>query len=417
METLRFLDADRVLELQEEFGTPFYCYDEVTLRQRAKEVLAFPNPYGLVARYAMKALPTAAILRIAVDAGLHIDASSGFEADRAMLAGVPAERIQITAQELPRNFEELINKGVRYNACSLVQLEKFGELFPGSELSIRVNPGLGSGHSNRTNVGGPSSSFGIWHEQLDQAIEIANRHDVHITRMHTHIGSGSDPDKWVVCAKMSLAIAAQLGEVTTLSLGGGFKVGRMANEESADLLAIGQKIVPEVENFAREHGRELALEVEPGSYIAVNCGALICTVSDVVETTSDGGYHFIKIDAGMSEIVRPSMYGGQHPIVVVPRGDEQRGTGDYLVAGHCCESGDVLTPAPGDPEALQTRQLVEARVGDALVIEGAGAYCSGMAAKNYNAFPECAEVLIKSDGTAELIRKRQTLEQMLQNEV
>ncbi|MFT5441347.1 MAG: diaminopimelate decarboxylase, partial [Myxococcota bacterium] len=157
METLRFLDADRVLELQEEFGTPFYCYDEVTLRQRAKEVLAFPNPYGLVARYAMKALPTAAILRIAVDAGLHIDASSGFEADRAMLAGVPAERIQITAQELPRNFEELINKGVRYNACSLVQLEKFGELFPGSELSIRVNPGLGSGHSNRTNVGGPSS--------------------------------------------------------------------------------------------------------------------------------------------------------------------------------------------------------------------------------------------------------------------
>lgn len=417
METLRFLDADRVLELQEEFGTPFYCYDEATLRQRAKEVLAFPNPYGLVGRYAMKALPTAAILRIAIDAGLHIDASSGFEADRAMLAGVPAERIQITAQEIPRNLEELVNKGVRFNACSLVQLENFGKLFPGSELSIRVNPGLGSGHSNRTNVGGPSSSFGIWHEQLDQAIEIANRHDVHITRMHTHIGSGSDPDKWVVCAKMSLAIAARLSEVTTLSLGGGFKVGRMAIEESADLLAIGQKIVPEVENFAREHGRELALEVEPGSYIAVNCGALICTVSDVVETTGDGGYRFIKIDAGMSEIVRPSMYGGQHPIVVIPRDDEQRGTGDYLVAGHCCESGDVLTPAPGDPEALQTRQLVEARVGDALVIEGAGAYCSGMAAKNYNAFPECAEVLIKSDGTAVLIRKRQTLEQMLQNEV
>ena len=103
--------------------------------------------------------------------------------------------------------------------------------------------------------------------------------------------------------------------------------------------------------------------------------------------------------------------------MVVPASDEPRGTGEYLVAGHCCESSDVLTPAPGDPESLATRTLVEPRVGDALVIEGAGAYCSGMAAKNYNAFPECAEVLLRSDGSVEVIRRRQTLEQMLLNEM
>jgi len=290
-------------------------------------------------------------------------------------------------------------------------------LFPGSELSVRINPGLGSGHSNRTNVGGPSASFGIWHEQLPQALQAAARHRLRITGMHTHIGSGSDPDKWVMCAKMSLAIAERLPDVNTLSLGGGFKVGRMANEDSADLLAIGQKIVPEVENFARENGRELALEIEPGTYVAANSGALVCTVMDLVETSAADGYRFIKIDAGMSEIVRPSMYGGQHPIIVVPGNDRPRETGDYLVAGHCCESGDVLTPAPGNPESLQTRHLVEPHIGDALVIEGAGAYCSGMTAKNYNAFPECAEVLLRSDGSVELIRRRQTLEQMLQNEV
>lgn len=417
METLRFLDAARVIELQREFGTPFYVYDEQTLLDRARDVLAFPNPFGLIGRYAMKALPTAEVLRILTGAGLHIDASSGFEAERAMRAGVAPEKIQITAQELPRNLEELIAKGVRFNACSLLQLDRYGEANPGGELSVRINPGLGSGHSNRTNVGGPSASFGIWHEQLDQVLEIAARHDLRITRMHTHIGSGSDPDKWVVCAKMSLAIAARLPEVNSLSLGGGFKVGRMAHEDSTDLIAIGQKIVPEVEEFALGYGRELSLEIEPGTYLAANCGALICTITDLVETSADNGYRFVKIDAGMSEIVRPSMYGGQHPIIVVPGSDEPRGTGDYLVAGHCCESGDVLTPEPGNPEALQTRTLTEPRVGDALVIEGAGAYCSGMSAKNYNAFPECAEVLLHTDGTAKLIRRRQTLDQMLQNEV
>jgi diaminopimelate decarboxylase len=422
MEALRFLDADRTLELQREFGTPFYVYDEDTLLKRAREVLAFPNPYGLVGRYAMKALPTAAILRLLTEAGLAIDASSGFEAERALIAGVAPEKIQITAQELPRNLEPLIKQGVLFNACSLLQLERYGEMFPDSDLSVRINPGLGSGHSNRTNVGGPSASFGIWHEQLDQVLEIAARHRLRISRMHTHIGSGSDPDKWVVCAKMSLAIAARLPDVRTLSLGGGFKVGRMAHEDTTDLIAVGQKVVPELENFAKELGRELVLEVEPGTYIAANCGALVCTVTDTVETTGnakgeDEGYRFIKIDAGMSEIVRPSMYGGQHPIIVVPADKSNRGTGEYLVAGHCCESGDVLTPAPGNPEALATRTLTEPRVGDALVIEAAGAYCSGMSAKNYNAFPECAEILLRSDGRAELIRRRQTLEQMLQNEI
>ena len=417
METLRFLEPDRVLALQREFGTPFYVYDEGTLLARIREVLAFPSAYGLVGRYAMKALPTAEILRIAVGAGLHIDASSGFEAERALRAGVPGEKIQITAQELPRNLEALVMRGVLFNACSVQQLERYGELFPGREISIRVNPGLGSGHSNRTNVGGPSASFGIWHEQLETALQTAARHDLRITRMHTHIGSGSDPDKWVVCAKMSLDIAARLPEVATLSLGGGFRAGRMAHEDSADLLTIGQKIAPEIEDFERQHGRALSLEIEPGTYIAAHCGALLCTITDLVSTSATDGYDFIKIDAGMSEIMRPSMYGGQHPIVVVPASDEPRGTGEYLVAGHCCESSDVLTPAPGDPESLATRTLVEPRVGDALVIEGAGAYCSGMAAKNYNAFPECAEVLLRSDGSVEVIRRRQTLEQMLLNEM
>ena len=118
----------------------------------------------------------------------------------------------------------------------------------------------------------------------------------------------------------------------------------------------------------------------------------------------------------MTEIPRPAMYGAQHPIIIVPVMPGERNTCSYIVSGHCCESGDVLTPAPGDPEGLAPRELLEARIGDALVIEGAGAYCSAMATKNYNSFPEAPEVLLRTDGTFHLIRKRQRLEQIIINE-
>jgi len=156
--------------------------------------------------------------------------------------------------------------------------------------------------------------------------------------------------------------------------------------------------------------------VEPGTYLVANSCALIATVIDVVDT-GRRGYKFLKVDAGMTEILRPGMYGAQHPIEVVPAAAGGRSQVKYVVVGHCCESGDVLTPASGSPEALQPRLLPETRVGDLIVLGGAGAYCSSMAAKNYNSFPEAAEVMISENGSAELIRKRQTLDQIVQNEV
>jgi diaminopimelate decarboxylase len=116
-------------------------------------------------------------------------------------------------------------------------------------------------------------------------------------------------------------------------------------------------------------------------------------------------------------VLRPSLYGAQHPIDLVPSDETERGQGEYLVVGHCCESGDILTPEPGNPEGLAPRRLTEPRVGDVVVVGGVGAYCSSMASKNYNAFPEAAEVLRDNDGTMRLIRKRQSMEQFLENEM
>jgi diaminopimelate decarboxylase len=150
--------------------------------------------------------------------------------------------------------------------------------------------------------------------------------------------------------------------------------------------------------------------------MVANAGAIVCSVIDVIDTGAEG-YTFIKVDSGMTELIRPAMYGAQHPITVVPAHAEARGTRDYLVVGHCCESGDVLTPEPGNPEGLLPRTLTEARIGDYLVIGGAGAYCAAMSSKNYNSFPEAPEVVLSKAGTLLLIRNRQTLDQILANEM
>ena len=179
---------------------------------------------------------------------------------------------------------------------------------------------------------------------------------------------------------------------------------------------IGQHGAEAFEITARQTGRSLRLEVEPGTYLVANAGAIVATAIDVVDTGKEG-YKFIKTDTGMTEVIRPSMYGAQHPIEIVPAQAEKRGVAEYIVVGHCCESGDVLTPAPDDPEGLQPRMLTQTKEGDAVVIGGAGAYCAGMSSKNYNSFPEAAEVLLDRDGALHLIRKRQTLNQVLENEI
>ncbi len=417
---MRFLTEPQIESIRERFGTPVYVYDQRTLEAAADQVLAFPAPCRLVGRFAMKALPTAAVLQIFDAKGLHIDASSGFEAERALRAGIAPEKIQITAQELPKDLKGLVQRGVLFNACSLHQLRCFGELFPGAEVSVRFNPGLGSGHNNRTNVGGTSSAFGIWHEKLPEVLSLAREFDLTISGLHTHIGSGGDPEVWQRCASLTLGIARQLPDLTRLSLGGGFKVARMPDEKAADLEAIGHALSASIAQFLKERGRgrdDFQLEVEPGTFLVALAGAILCEIIDLVDTGANG-HHFLKVDSGMTELLRPALYGAQHPMTVVPHGRSASGEqDDYLVVGHCCESGDILTPAPGDPEGLAPRRLARAEIGDTLVIDGSGAYASGMAASNYNAFPKAAEVLIERDGSTRLIRARQTLAQSLENEL
>ena len=281
---------DCVRDVQREFGTPIYLYSELELQRYARNAMAFPNAFGLTVRYAMKASPNGSIIRTLAREGLHIDASSGYEAERALLVGIPAESIQITAQQFPENIEELTSKGVLFNASSLLQLESYGQRCYGGSVSIRLNPGMGSGHNNRTNVGGIASSFGIWHEYINDAIAIAEKYKLTINRVHTHIGSGSDPMVWQRVALMSLEMCAKLPDATVLNLGGGFKIGRIAGEETTNLTKIGEPVKQAFGNFAHRYGRKLHLEIEPGCYLVGNAGVIICSVTDMSCITSNVRY-------------------------------------------------------------------------------------------------------------------------------
>lgn len=123
---------------------------------------------------------------------------------------------------------------------SLLQLDEFGRANPGAEVGVRINPGLGSGGTNRTNVGGPASSFGIWKDYIPQIMETAARHGLKIVRIHTHIGSGSDPLVWQKVAEMSLGTVERFPDAATLNMGGGYKVARVEGEKSTDLAKIGE---------------------------------------------------------------------------------------------------------------------------------------------------------------------------------
>jgi diaminopimelate decarboxylase len=332
---------------------------------------------------------------------------------------------------LPAGFHK--SQSLAYSISSISQLERFGQHYAGQEkkVGIRINPGIGSGgfslsttSFSKTNVGGPSSSFGIWHILAEDGTVsgIVEKYGLVVERIHTHIGSGSDPDIWQQVASKSLSFCKTFSTVDTLNLGGGFKVGRNPNEVTTDLQKIGKPVVEAFQQFAAENGgRKLHLEIEPGTYLAAMSGALVSTVQDKVFTTGESGHTFLKLDAGMTDVLRPSLYGAIHPMTVFPGSGKSEDVGseteDVVVVGHCCESGDLMTPKPGAPEELAERTLRKARIGDILIIDGSGAYCSAMSTKNYNSFPEAPEVLLDHQGEVHVIRERQKLEQVYQNEV
>lgn len=372
---------------------PRFEYSRQVLADRAKEVLTAISalPYGCTVRFAAKANPHPEIISIFSQAGLSFDASSSYEAAELLEMGVNGDAISLSSQQPAHDLDKLLNAGVRYVATSMRQLELYctSEVHTGT-VGLRVNPGIGSGHNNRTTTGGVNSSFGLWHSYVPDALELAAKSGVIIDRLHAHVGSGADPNVWSDVMDTALEIVDTMPDVTTLDIGGGFKIHRYSDEHETDMPVIAGVFSQKLRQYQERTGRELKLEIEPGTWLVAHAGILKTEIVDIVDTGVDG-HTFLRVNTGMNDILRPSMYGAQHDMRIENTSSEQR---EYVVVGHNCETGDILTPAPGDPEGIEPRLLNEAAIGDTLTIYDAGAYCQSMSAKGYNSYPDAPAVFI-----------------------
>ena len=403
----------KVTELAADFGTPLYVYDMAVIGQRIADLAAFDT-----IRYAQKACSNLAILDRIRRSGVVVDAVSAGEVRRAMTAGFSAEgskgEIVYTADLFDhQSLDLVVEHGMAVNCGSPDMISQLGERRPGADVTLRINPGFGHGHSQKTNTGGEQSKHGIWHTQIDECLRRADQYGVTITGLHMHIGSGTDLEHLrEVCDAMRRA-ALEVGRtVRTISAGGGLPVPYTSEETYVDLEEYFRLWDATREELSEQFGHRVALEIEPGRYLTAESGYLITEVRSVKRM---GDNLFFLVDAGFNDLARPVMYGAYHPISVCGRSGDasNRDQVRAIVGGPLCESGDIFTQREGG--FVDSRSLPMAAVGDFVILENAGAYGFVMAS-NYNSKTRAPEVLLEG-AKAKLVRSRETFEDLIRGEV
>ena len=426
------ITSETISQAAKQFGTPVYVYDETLILKRCRQCLDMPAAFGLTVRYAMKSNSCRAVLQLVHQAGLGLDASSLNEVLRAHIAGIPYSSITLTTQEVYcgerlEMLQDLMTKGLNYNACSLRQLRLIADFAAAAGINpgIRIHPGIGSGESAARNTGDDYACFGVHMSDISEAIDFAYSRGLKFTHIHEHIGSGADPEVWRNSIDHELSIIEEyFPDADTVCFGGGLKEARMPGDNQADVMLLGRHAKAKIEDFYTRTGRKLHAEIEPGTYIVANSGYAVTRVIDKKRTSRS---NFIVIDGGLEINPRPLFYGSKHPIYIIAENGETVKSSEFMpfpeafdaydavVAGKCCESGDCQTlTADGHSES---RAMAEPDIGDIAVIGGTGAYCAAMAPFNYNSHTQAPEVMYKADGQLQLVRRRQTLEQVLENEV
>ena len=400
--------------LADQFGTPLWVYDAATIRQRIAQVSNFET-----IRFAQKACSNIHILQLMREQGVKVDAVSRGEILRALAAGFKAggepSEIVFTADLFDAaTLDCVVEHGVPVNAGSIDMLRQLGPRSKGHAVWLRINPGFGHGHSNKTNTGGEHSKHGIWHTDLPLALQTIREQGLTLAGLHMHIGSGVDYGHLAeVCGAMvELVRTAHAAghDLHAISAGGGLSIPYRAGDPVIDT-----QHYFGLWNTARQQaeaivGHTLGLEIEPGRFLVAESGVLL---GEVRATKNAGSNHFVLVDTGFNELMRPSMYGSFHAMSVLRRDGSQGASQPTVVAGPLCESGDVFTQ--GDGGVVLPRDLPAAQVGDLLVIHDTGAYGASMSS-NYNTRPLVAEVLV--DGAEHrLIRRRQTVEELLSLEL
>ncbi|AEG19401.1 diaminopimelate decarboxylase [Methanobacterium paludis] len=397
------------LELADEYKTPLYVIDEMKIRGNYRRLYkAFSKQYdNFNMYYACKANTNLAVMKILEEEGSGIDAVSPGEIYTSLLAGFDPSKILYTGNNVTdEELEFTISSGVRLNIDSISQLKRLSKLSgaEGMEISFRVNPNVGAGHHKHCITGGPLSKFGIMEEEAVEVYKLAQELGFKPVGIHSHIGSGIlDPEPFMLAVRSLMDIAGRVHreagvEFDFIDFGGGIGIPYEPEESKLDIDLFAQKIVDLFKEKLGEYDLgKPTMCIEPGRYIVGDSSYLLTRVNTVKQSYRK----FAGVDAGFNTLLRPTMYGSYHHIVVADKpGAEPTQTLD--IAGDVCESGDLFA---------RDRPMPDIGEGDLLAILNAGAYSFSMSSQ-YNSRPRPAEVLVKN-GEADVIRERETFADVL----
>lgn len=404
------LNAANLLALPALYGCPVWAYDAQIIREKIAQLSQFD-----VVRFAQKACSNVHILRLMRELGVKVDSVSLGEIERALVAGYEPQTnpddVVFTADMIDAPTLARVHElQIPVNAGSVDMLRQLGEVSSGHRVWLRVNPGFGHGHSQKTNTGGENSKHGIWYSDLPEALEVIKRYQLKLVGLHMHIGSGVDYGHLEqVCGAMVRQVIEFGQDLEAISAGGGLSIPYREGEEAIDTHHYYALWNRAREQIAEYLGHPVKLEIEPGRFLVAESGVLVAQVRSV---KSMGSRHFVLIDAGFNDLMRPSMYGSYHHITALAADGRDLTTAplmDTVVAGPLCESGDVFTQQEGGK--VETRALPAVVPGDYLVLHDTGAYGASMSS-NYNSRPLLPEVLFEG-GEPRLIRRRQTIDELL----
>ena len=397
------MEVKDLLSVVHTYGSPMYVYDANKISAQYERLTkAFAAVPSLRINYAMKALSNVSILKLMRKLGAGLDTVSIQEVKLGLHAGFAPEQIIFTPNGVSmEEIEEAASLGVQLNIDNLSILEQFGSKHPQIPVCIRINPHVMAGGNSKISVGHIDSKFGISIHQIPHILRIVENTKMHINGIHMHTGSDIlDIDVFLYAAEILFDTAKHFRELKFIDFGSGFKVPYKEGDIQTDIEELGEKLSQRFLEFCKLYGRNLTLAFEPGKFLVSEAGFFLVKVNVVKQTTSTV---FAEIDSGFNHLIRPMFYGATHFIENIsnPEGKKRF----YSVVGYICETDTFAS----------NRQIAEISEGDILCFRNAGAYCYTMAS-NYNSRPRPAEVLW-IDGQAKLIRKAETLEDLLRNQV
>ena len=392
-----------LLNIAEEFGTPVYVYDTQIIQRQYQRV---QNAFGgvqLKLKYACKALSNQSILKYMKKLGAGLDAVSIEEAELGLRAGFQAGEILFTPNGV--SFEEIkkgVELGLIINIDNISILEQFGNEYGNTvPCCIRMNPHIAAGGNQHIQTGHVDSKFGISVYQLRHIERVVKSCNIRVEGLHIHTGSEIlDSSVFLRAAELMFDAAQQFPDLKFIDFGSGFKVAYKDGDVTTDIEELGQELTERFNSFCKQYGRNLELWFEPGKFLVSESGLLLVHVNIIKQTMATV---FVGVNSGQNHLIRPMFYDAYHEIVNLsnPTGKQRI----YTVVGYICETDTFGWD----------RKMNEVREGDILAIKNAGAYGYTMS-NNYNSRLRPAEVLIH-EGKAHLIRKRETLDDLLKNQV